>query len=103
LHESFRTKSGFRSLRFGDVIDLRTEEGSTTNSAVVAEAIADVLASRFSLKSDNLAFTIEVAMTMADALLARSYAAGTAADEGFSSAAKSVARGYLIEQLGQPS
>ena len=102
LHEAFRTKSGFRSLRFGDVIDLRTEEGSTTNSAVVAEAIADVLASRFSLKADNLAFTIEVAMTMADALLARSYAAGTGA-EGFSSAAKSVARGYLIEQLGQPS
>lgn len=103
LNESFRTKSGFRSLRFGDVIDLRTDEGSTTNTAVVADAIAGELASRFSLTPDNLAFTIEVAMTMADALLARSYAAGTAPDEAFSSAAKSVARGYLIEQLGQPS
>ncbi|MHA6667904.1 TetR/AcrR family transcriptional regulator [Homoserinimonas sp. A447] len=101
LHEAFRNKSGFRSLRFGDVIDLRTDEGSTTNSAVVADAIAGALASRFELKAANLAFTIEVAMTMADALLARSFAAGSANTE-FSAAAKSVARGYLIEELGAP-
>lgn len=103
LQESFQSKSGFRSLRFGDVIDLRSDEGTTTNSAVVADAIAGVLASRFSLENTDLSFHVEVAMTMADSLLARSFATAPGGDARFSAAAKSVARGYLIQELGEPA
>jgi AcrR family transcriptional regulator len=103
LQESFRSKSGFRSLRFGDVIDLRPVEGSVTNSAVVANAIADVLVSRFGLDAADLAFHTEVALTMADALLARSFAASSTGDDRFGAAAKTVARDYLVQELGQPA
>ncbi|MEX1080365.1 MAG: TetR/AcrR family transcriptional regulator [Homoserinimonas sp.] len=103
LHESFRSKRGFRSLRFGDVIDLKPVEGSSTNSAVVAEAISGVLSSRFGLDAKDLTFHIDAALTLADALLARSYATTSAGDERFSSAAKSVARDYLARELGAPA
>jgi AcrR family transcriptional regulator len=103
LQESFRSKSGFRSLRFGDVIDLRSDEGSTTNSAVVADAMAGVLTARFSLDASDLAFHIEVAMTTADSLMARSFATSSGADDRFAAAAKAVARNYLIQELGLPA
>lgn len=103
LHESFRSKSGFRSLRFGDVIDLKPVEGATTNSAVVADAIAEVLASRFSLDAQELAFHIDTALTMADALFARAFATTAAGDERFSSAAKATARDYLSRELAEPA
>lgn len=99
LHESFRSKSGFRSLRFGDVIDLKREGGSGSNGAVVAEAIAGALSSKFTLEDADAAFHVEAALTIADALLARSYAAGSAGDERFSAAAKTVAHDYLVQKL----
>ena len=103
LHRSFTSRAGFRSLRFGDVIDLRPAEDTRTNSAVVAEAMAGVLASRFSLDARDLDFHLEAALTIADSLLARSFALGGTGDDRFAATAKSVARGYLIEQLGRPS
>ena len=103
LHQSFRSKGGFRSLRFGDVIDLRPVEGSVTNGAVVSNAIAGVLESRFGLSSSDLAFHIDVSLAMADALFARSFAASAAGDDRFSAAAKTVAHDYLVQELGQPA
>lgn len=102
-HESFRSQKGFRSLRFGDVIDLKPVEGSSTNSAVVAEAIARVLAARFSLDPKDLSFHVDAALTIADALLARAFATTSSGDERFSTAAKSVAHDYLVQELGEPS
>jgi AcrR family transcriptional regulator len=99
LAESFRSQKGFRSLRFGDVIDLKPTAGSSTNSAVVAEAIAGVLSTRFNLDDKNLAFHVDAALTIADALLARAFATTASGDERFSSAAKSVAHGYLAREL----
>lgn len=108
LDRSFSSKPGFRSLRFGDVIDLRPAEGARTNSAVVAEAMASVLSSRFSLLSDDLeagdlAFHLETALSIADSLFARSFALGAARETRFADAGKTVSRGYLLEHLGEPS
>lgn len=103
LHDAFRSTSGFRSLRFGDVIDLRPAEGAVTNGAVVADAMAEVLVTRFGLDSTDLAFHIDVALTMADSLLARSFVATAAGDDRFSAAGKSAAREYLVKQLGEPA
>jgi AcrR family transcriptional regulator len=103
LHESFRSKSGFRSLRFGDVIDLRPVEGTGTNSAVVAGAIGDVLTTRFGLDRADLEFHVDVALTLADALLARSFTASQAGDDRFSAAAGRVAHDYLVQEIGDPA
>lgn len=103
LDRSFNSKPGFRSLRFGDVIDLRPTEGARSNSAVVAEAMAEVLASRFSLRADDLAFHLEAAIRIADSLFARSFAISGPREDRFAETGKQVARGYLIEQLGRPS
>lgn len=103
FEKSFTSKRGFRSLRFGDVIDLRPAESSSANTAIVAEAIADALNSRFGVNTPDLAFHIEVALRLVDGLLARAYAVEDAGDSRFSSAGKSVARSYLIEQLGEPA
>jgi len=100
LHESFRSKSGFRSLRFGDVIDLKREDGAGSNGAVVAKAIADALTSRFALEAADVTFHLEAALTIADALFARSYATASAGDDRFSAAAKSVAHDYLVQEIG---
>jgi AcrR family transcriptional regulator len=103
LGKAFSSRSGFRSLRFGDVIDLRPAQGSSTNTMVVAQAIADALRSRFSVESADLAFHVEVALLLADGLLARSFGLDPAGDARFTSAAQSVSRGYLVEQLGKPA
>lgn len=100
LHESFRSTSGFRSLRFGDVIDLKREDGAGSNGAVVAEAIASALTSRFGLDATDAAFHVDAALTMADALFARSYATASDGDDRFSAVAKTVARDYLAGKLG---
>lgn len=100
LHESFRSKSGFRSLRFGDVIDLKREDGAGSNGAVVAEAIAGALTARFGLDATDAAFHVDAALTIADALFARAYSTASAGDDRFGVVAKSVAHDYLVEKLG---
>src|SRR5690554_2945778 len=103
LHDSFRSKSGFRSLRFGDVIDLKREDGAGSNGGVVAEAVAGALTSRFELKAADAAFHVDAALTIADSLFARSYSTASAGDDRFSAVAKSVAHDYLVQKLGASS
>ena len=99
---SFATKKGFRSLRFGDVIDLRPAESETTNNAVIAAAMAQALSERFALTSDALALHLEVAVEIVDALLARAFAIDPKGDRRFIDGAKSIAQNYLVEKLGEP-
>ena len=99
---SFATKKGFRSLRFGDVIDLRPAESETTNNALIAAAMAQALSERFALTSEALALHLEVAVEIVDALLARAFAIDPKGDRRFIDGAKSIARSYLVEKLGEP-
>lgn len=103
LADSFANRKGFRSLRFGDVIDLRPATSDRTNNSVVAETIAQSLGERFTLDAPELSFHLEVALEIADALLARSFGLEPAGDARFSSEAKAIVRGYLTEKLGIPA
>jgi AcrR family transcriptional regulator len=100
---AFRNEPGFRSLRFGDVLDITPGPGSKSGNAVVAGLIADALRERFELEGADVAFHIEVALSLSDALLARAFSASRHGDDRFITEAQRVARIYLVGIYGQPN
>ncbi|MEY2849077.1 MAG: hypothetical protein RI885_1744 [Actinomycetota bacterium] len=100
--DAFARESGFRSLRFGDVVDIRPRESH--NNAIVVDSIVAAIVSRELLETDEaLALNIEVALSLSDALLVRAYAFEEAGDARFIQAARSTAQAYLVDIYGQPS
>ena len=100
---AFKTEPGFKSLRFGDVLDLRPRVGARTNNGAIAASIVSILSSRHGLEAnDDLQFHLEVAIDVCDALLARGFAFDAAGDERFITEAIATARNYLIGIYGDP-
>jgi AcrR family transcriptional regulator len=101
LVDSFERVPGFRSLRFGDVLDLRpTSKVSGTSS--VAEVVSEALAERFGLDRPELQFHVTVALEVADALIARAFSTEHAGNEQYISEARNIVRAYLIGFYGDP-
>ena len=99
---AFRSESGFRSLRFGDVLDLRPRAQS--NNAAVAATIVSVLADRHGMKADkDLQFHIEISIEICDAVLARAFAIKPTGDKKYVAEATATARAYLIGVYGDPT
>jgi AcrR family transcriptional regulator len=70
----FRTEPGFKSLRLGDVLDIRPSQNSRTGNADFAHLVGDELAEKLSLTLDSRArMAIETAVEVVDALLARAF------------------------------
>ena len=97
--ESYRNEPGFSSLRFGDVIDLRPTPGSETNNGIIAAEIAAVLRDKYDVTTEKLALHVEIALTLADALLARAFAFDRKGDTRLIAEAKTVAREYLFSRV----
>jgi AcrR family transcriptional regulator len=96
LVEFFRTEPGFKSLRFGDVIDVRPRESEGTGEGAIAAKLVEIGSENLALtKSDGLAFHLEVALETADALLERAFAFEPNGDSRFIAEARAVATGYL--------
>lgn len=95
LADAYRNDPGFSSLRFGDVIDLRPLPGSETNNGVIGREVAKVLSDKYQVSTENLALHVEIALTLADALLARAFAFTRKGDATLIDEAKKVARDYL--------
>ncbi|MCU1414325.1 MAG: TetR/AcrR family transcriptional regulator [Microbacteriaceae bacterium] len=95
---AFRRQPGFRSLRFGDVLDIGTDGESGTGT--IAASMAGAVAERYSVTPPDLAFHLEVALSLADALLARAFRKGGKGDDRFIAKARSVARDYLVGVYG---
>jgi AcrR family transcriptional regulator len=101
--DAFRTEASFRSLRVGDVIDLRPAENDRSFNSIVAESMLNALARRFDLPNNSqtqLAF--ETALEAAEALVARAFAFKTEGDQTFIDAAGRTARALLVDQFGEP-
>lgn len=94
---SFETKPGFRSLRFGDVIDVRPIEGDRTHNSVIASIIAASFAERFGLDGDDLAVHCEVVVQIVDSLMSRAFALQPSGDARIIAEARSVSRLYLAQ------
>ncbi len=100
---AFRTEPGFRSLRFGDVLDLRPRPGNQTNNGVIAAATVAVLSNRHGLDADDaVQFHMEMALEICDAILARAFAFDSAGDDRIIDEALSAARNYLVGFYGDP-
>lgn len=93
---SFAEKPGFRSLRFGDVIDVRPLEGASTRNAMVGTVIAETLGERFGLEpAEELEFRAEVVVQLIDSLLSRAFTFERSGDERVIAEARSIVRAYL--------
>lgn len=97
--KSFATKPGFRSLRFGDVIDVRPREGDRTNGAVVAAVIVSAIAEQVDSPESELQLRIEVALQIIDALLARAFAFDANGDQAVIDEIRTAVHGYLAPQF----
>lgn len=101
--DAFRTEASFRSLRVGDVIDLRPAENDRTFNSIVAESMLNALARRFDLPNNaQTQFAFETALEVADALAARAFAVNTEGDQTFIDAAERTVRVMLVEHFGEP-
>lgn len=92
----FRSEPGFKSLRFGDVLDVRPRVSPATGNGTVAAQLAQLLGEQFDLVNDaDLRFRVEVALELVDSLLARAFAFGGSGEQKFVAEARKVAVDYL--------
>jgi AcrR family transcriptional regulator len=95
-----RTTPGFRSLHFGDVVDVNLLDERLDNNAVIAHRLADVLVDRFDLPdSGQLRFALTVTVEAADALIKLAFRRSPDGDDEVLAEAKSLLRGYLHRHL----
>jgi AcrR family transcriptional regulator len=86
--DMFRTEPGFRSLRLGDVLDLRDPVRPEAAKARLARSIADSLTVAFDVELQSLTSRLDVALEVLDALVTRAFGSDPAGDERFLAAAR---------------
>ena len=70
----FREEAGFRSLRLGDVLDIRPAQSARGGNAALAHTIGDELAGRLSITLDSKArMALETVVDVIDSLLSRAF------------------------------
>ncbi|MBM0275590.1 TetR family transcriptional regulator [Micromonospora tarensis] len=98
-----RTVPGFRTLHFGDVVDLHLLDEQRDNNGVIADQLARVLTERFGLTDvPQLRFVLEIAVEAADALIKLAFRRKSDGDERVLQEAKALIREYLHRQVDGP-
>ena len=96
LTRFFRTEEGFRSLRVGDVLDIRPLAGSRGGNAEIAAVIRDYLHEAHDVRLDSAArVAIETAIDVIDALLGRAFMDSDRGDSTVLSEAKRVSQAIV--------
>jgi AcrR family transcriptional regulator len=91
-----RTTAGFRSLHFGDVVDVHLLDQTRDNNAVIAGRLADVLVDRFAVAdTPRLRFAMTVAVEAADALIKLAFRRRPDGDDEVLAEGKTLLRDYL--------
>lgn len=102
--DAFRVEPGFRSLRFGDVIDLRPPAGARANNSIVAESVVGVIETRNWLPGvEDLQFHVETSLELCDALLSRAFTFDAQGDQKFIDGAFTIPTDYLVSVFGRPA
>jgi len=92
LVEVFQNEKGFRSLRAGDVLDIRPVASARGGNAEIAHVIREDLEQRVGLRLDSDArVAVETAVDVADALLGRAFLRSDRGEASLISEAKRVA------------
>ncbi|MEP6481002.1 MAG: TetR/AcrR family transcriptional regulator [Rhodoglobus sp.] len=104
LVDAFRTEPGFRSVRVGDVIDLRPAPNARGYNTIVSDRILDGLLSRFGFAdSAELRFAFETTIEISDALCARAFARNAQGENAFLDVSRDIALSMLVPYLGDPA
>ncbi|WP_442791678.1 TetR/AcrR family transcriptional regulator [Micromonospora sp. NBC_01813] len=91
-----RTVPGFRTLHFGDVVDVRLLDESRDNNAVIAGELTKVLVERFGIPDEpRLRFALQIAVEAADALIKLAFRRDLEGDDNVLREAKALIREYL--------
>jgi AcrR family transcriptional regulator len=99
---AFRSIPGYRSLRLGDVLDVRPALSAQSGSTLVATAAAEALSERFGLPMDELAHRLEVVIVVSDSLLSRAFTYDAEGDPALLEEAVTISRAYLTGFYGTP-
>lgn len=91
---------GFRTLHFGDVVDLHLLDPERDNNAVIVDHLGAVLAEHFGMtRDDRLEFALAMAVEMADALVKAAFRYQVDGDERILAEAKEIIRDYLDRKV----
>lgn len=90
-----RTEPGFTSIRLSDQIALPEVDGGSASSARVAGPLAAIFVEELGIDTDGLAERLDIALTMADALLVRAFIIDPAGDDAAIGAARAAVSAYL--------
>ena len=94
--ELHRIEPGFTSIRLSDQIALPEVDGGTAASARVAVPLAAILVAELGLDDDGtLADRLDIALTIADALLVRAFLGAPQGDPAAIEACRAVVTSYL--------
>jgi AcrR family transcriptional regulator len=94
--EMHRTVQGFRTLHFGDVVDVHLLDEERDNNAVIAGQLSRVLVEQFHVvESARLRFSLEIAVETADALIKMAFRRDPDGDGAVLAEAKALIREYL--------
>jgi AcrR family transcriptional regulator len=95
-----RTVPGFRSLHFGDVVDLNLLDSDSDNNTVIAGRLRGLLLQEFGLAdSHELDVAVLVAVEAGDAVLKLAFRRDPKGSPEIIDAAKQLIRGFLSRQL----
>lgn len=98
--EMHRSVPGFKSLRFGDAVDLNLLDAGTDNNTVIAGRLRGLLLKEFGLAdSEGLDTAVLVAVEGGDAVLKLAFRRDPDGDPEIIAAAKTMVRSYLSRQL----
>ncbi|NUR32070.1 MAG: TetR/AcrR family transcriptional regulator [Catenulispora sp.] len=100
--ELHRTVPGFRTLHFGDVVDVHLIDADRDNNEVIADHLAELLV-RYHAVPDQprLRFALVIAVEAADALIKLAFRRQPEGDEAVLREAKALVREYLHRHVGQ--
>ncbi|WP_449061046.1 TetR family transcriptional regulator [Planomonospora algeriensis] len=102
--EMNRTVPGFRSLHFGDVVDLNMLDPVADNNTVIAGRLRGLLLQEYGLAdSEEFDLAILVAVEAGDAVLRLAFRRDANGDPAVIGEAKRLIRGYLNRQFAKAS
>ena len=96
-----RSTPGFRTLRFGDVVDRNLLDADRDNDTVLTEQLGKVLVGAFGVpENDRLLFSLAIAVEMADGLIKLAFRRDPDGDDQVLSEAKKIVKEYLLRKVG---
>ena len=95
----YRTTPGFRTLHFGDVVDVHLLDDERDNNAVIAARIAALLNDRYELTADRTEFALGIAVEAADALIKMAFRRAPNGDVAILEEARALIKDYLHRKV----